>query len=179
MSSAKQIEANRRNAQKSKGPRTAAGKARASCNSRKHALSTISRNNPLFAPRIECIARAICPETANSGLWEQALIIGECATVLGCVQAERIALIEQLLGGTTARISAAEGARLEAPQCKPAPLRDELEAMGLAARDLNRLERYERRALSGASAPPRLSWRSTTCCDPRGTQTLRSGIDEK
>jgi hypothetical protein len=95
MSSAKQIEANRRNAQKSKGPRTAAGKAHASCNSRKHALSTISRNNSLFAPWIESIARAICPETANSGLWEQALIIGECATVLGCVQAERIALIEQ------------------------------------------------------------------------------------
>src|SRR6516165_10461869 len=54
---------------------------------------------------------AICPETANAGLWEQALIIGECATVLGCVQAERIALIEQLLGGTTARISNAEGAK--------------------------------------------------------------------
>ena len=34
-------------------------------------------------------------------------------------------------------------------ECKPAPLRDELEVMGLAARDLNRLERYERRALSG------------------------------
>jgi hypothetical protein len=104
MSSEKQIEANRRNAQKSKGPRTAAGKARASCNSRKHALSTISRNNPRFAPRIESIARAICAGTANSGRWEQALIIGECTTILGCVQAERIALIEQLLGGTTARI---------------------------------------------------------------------------
>ena len=124
MSSAKQVEANRRNAQKSKGPRTAAGKARASCNSRKHALSTISRNNPHFAPRIECIARAICPETANSGLWEQALIIGECATVLGCVQAERIALIERLLGGTTARISNAEGAKtaeLEAPRSASRP----------------------------------------------------------
>jgi len=151
MSSAKQIEANQRNAQKSRGPRTAAGKARASCNSRKHALTTISRNNPLFAARIECIARAICPETANLGLWEQALIIGECATVLGCVQAERIALIEQLLGGTTARTSDAEGAgsaEREASQCKPASLRDELGALGLAARDLNRLERYERRALS-------------------------------
>jgi hypothetical protein len=46
MSSEKQIEANRRNAQKSKGPRTAAGKTCASRNSRKHALCTISRNNP-------------------------------------------------------------------------------------------------------------------------------------
>jgi len=113
MSSAEQIAANRKNAQKSKGPRTAAGKARASCNSRKHA-----------APRIESIARAICPETANAGLWEQALIIGKCATVLGCVQAERIALIEQLLGGTTAQ------SRTGSVAVQARPLRDELEALG-------------------------------------------------
>ena len=151
MSSEKQIEANRRNAQKSKGPRTAAGKVRASRNSRKHALCTISSNNPRFAPRIESIARAICPESANSGLWEQALIIGECTTLLACAQAERIALIERLLGGPCVHIADTQGAgraELGASQCKPAPLRDELEAMGLAARGLNRLERYERRALS-------------------------------
>ena len=150
MSSAKQIAANRRNAQKSKGPRTAAGKARASRNSRKHALSTISHNNPLFAQRIEAIAREICPERTNSGLWQQALIVGECTTVLICVQATRIALIEQSLGSTSAHMTdgdAAGRAELGASQCTPAPLRDELEAMG-AARDLNRLERYERRALS-------------------------------
>ena len=152
MSSAKQIAANRKNAQKSKGPRTAAGKARASRNSRKHALCTISRNNPLYAPRIEAIARAICSEATNAELWEQAMIVGECTTILICVQAERIALTERLLGGSCARIADAEGAgraELGASQCKPALLRDELEAMGLAARGLNRLERYERRALSG------------------------------
>jgi hypothetical protein len=151
MSSQKQIEANRRNAQKSKGPRTAAGKARASCNSRKHALTTISRNHPLYAPRIEAIARTICSEATNAELWEQALIIGECTTLLACAQAERIALIEQSLGSTSAHTSdagAAGRAELGASQCKTTPLRDELEAMGLAARDLNRLERYERRALS-------------------------------
>jgi len=152
MSSEKQIEANRRNAQKSKGPRTAAGKARASCNSRKHALTTISRNHPLYAPRIEAIARAICSEATNAELWEQALIIGECTTLLACAQAERIALIERLLGGPCVPIADTQGiggAELGASQCKPALLGDEHEAMGLAARDLNRLERYERRALSG------------------------------
>ena len=151
MSSEKQIEANRRNAQKSKGPRTTAGKARASRNSRKHALSTISHKNPLFAQQIEAIAHEICPATTNSGLWQQALIVGECTTILICVQAERIALTERLLGGSCARIADAEGAgrsELGAPQCKPAPARDEFEAMGLAARELDRLERYERRTLS-------------------------------
>ena len=151
MSSAEQIAANRKNAQKSKGPRTAAGKARASRNSRKHALSTISHKNPLFAQQIEAIAHEICPATTNSGLWQQALIVGECTTILICVQAERIALTERLLGGSCARIADAEGAgraELGASDCKPAPARHELEAMGLAARELDRLERYERRALS-------------------------------
>jgi hypothetical protein len=150
MSSQKQIEANRRNAQNSKGPRTTGGKARASRNSRKHALNTISHNNSLFAPRIEAIARAVCPETTNSALWEQALIIGECTTVLVCVQATRIALLEQSLGSTSAHMTDvdAAGTELERSESEPDPPRDEFAAMGLAARDLDRLERYERRALS-------------------------------
>ena len=93
-------------------------------------MSTISHNNPLFAQRIEAIAREICPATTNSGLRQQALIVGECTTILICVQAQRIALTERLRGG------------------EPAPPRDELEAMSFAARDLDRLERYERQALS-------------------------------
>ena len=179
MSSQKQIEANRRNAQKSKGPRTAAGKARASCNSRKHALTTISRNHPLYAPRIEAIARAICSEATTAELWEQALIIGECTTLLACAQAERLALIEQLLGGPCVHIAdtqGAGGAELGAPQCKPAPLRDELEAIGLAARDLiligsnaMNVGRYQ-----AASGPSRLSWRSTTCRNPGGLTDFAS-----
>jgi hypothetical protein len=151
MSSQKQIEANRRNAQKSKGPRTAAGKALASRNSRKHALSTISHNNPVSAQRIEAIAREICPETTNSALWQQALIIGMCTTLLVCVQAERIAPIEQSLGSTSAPMTdadAADRAELGKSQSEPAPPRNEFEAMGLAARELDRLERCERRALS-------------------------------
>jgi hypothetical protein len=42
MATAAQIEANRRNAQKSTGPKTAQGKARARCNAYKHGLSTRS-----------------------------------------------------------------------------------------------------------------------------------------
>jgi hypothetical protein len=85
MSSEKQIAANRRNGRKSKGPRTAPGKARASRNALRHGLASISRHNPAVAPRIESIARAICPDTSNPSLFEQALIIGETTCVLGCV----------------------------------------------------------------------------------------------
>ena len=173
MSSAKQIEANRRNAQKSKGPRTAAGKARASRNSRKHALSTISHNNPLFAQRIEAIAREICPETTNSGLWQQALIVGECTTILICVRAERIALTERLRGGSCARITDAEGAgraELGRSQCEPAPPRDELEAMGLSHGSLIGSNAMNAGRYHAASRPSRLSWRSVT---RRGCTALR------
>ena len=157
MSSAKQIAANRKNAQKSKGPRTAAGKARASCNSRKHTLTTISRNHPLYAPRIEAIARAICPEATNAGLWEQALIIGECTTVLACVQAERIASMDQAFWQNEPKIpqsgirwanAAAAERKAELGAAEFVSARDELGATDLAARDLDRLERYQRRALS-------------------------------
>jgi len=91
MSSEKQIAANQRNGRKSKGPRTAPGKARASRNALRHGLASISRHNPAVALRIEGIARAICADTSNPSLFEQALIIGETTCVLGCVCAERIA----------------------------------------------------------------------------------------
>ena len=100
MSSEKQIEANRRNGRRSKGPRSEAGKARASRNALRHGLASISCRNPAFAPRIEGIARAICPDTSNPSLFEQALIIGETTCVLGCVCAERIARMERLLDAT-------------------------------------------------------------------------------
>ena len=67
------------------------------------------------------------------------------------MQARRIALIEQQsLGSTSAHMTDADaaGTELERSQSEPAPPRDEFAAMGLAARDLDRLERYERRALS-------------------------------
>jgi hypothetical protein len=95
------------------------------------------------------MATAICPDTSNPRLWQEALTIGECTIVLRCVRAERIALIERLLG--SAMISRRWRAwRAEAVECesKPSPPQDELEAMCLDRPGLNRLERYERRALS-------------------------------
>jgi hypothetical protein len=149
MSSNKQIEANRRNAKKSTGARTAIGSAVSSRNARKHALTTVSHHNPLFSPQIEAMARAICPDTSKPRLWQEALTIGECTIVLRCVRAERIALIERLLG--SAMISLRwRACRAEAVECesKPSSPQDELEAMCLDRPGLDRLERYERRALS-------------------------------
>ena len=148
MSSDKQIEANRRNAKKSTGPRTAPGIAVSSRNARKYAFTTIGPHDTVFAAQIETMAKAICPNTRNLRLWQEALAIGECTIVLRCVRAERIALIERLLGGNS---TTDRGERsVEAVECKrrAAPSRDGLEAMCLDRQGLDRLERYERRALS-------------------------------
>jgi hypothetical protein len=158
MSSEKQIEANRRNGRRSKGPRSEAGKARASRNALRHGLASISFRNPAFAPRIEGIARAICPDTSNPSLFEQALIIGETTCVLGCVCAERIARVERLLDATPSpppmpkapekdrakrELTTALGGDREALHLGM-PLH--LGSPGIAGMDP--LERYARRALS-------------------------------
>jgi hypothetical protein len=96
MSSDAKIAANRRNGSKSRGPRTSAGKAKASRNALRHGLAAISRDNPAFFPDIERLAKAICNDQADPLLFEQALIIAESEFILICVRAERIAAIERL-----------------------------------------------------------------------------------
>jgi hypothetical protein len=138
MTSQKQIAANQTNGRSSRGPRTAAAKARSSGNARRHGLTRISRDNPDFAPRIWAIARDIYPESSNPMLLEQALIIGETTCVLGAVQAEQMAQAQRRLGqhsdwdGMPA--SCGSGGELEATDM-PVPA-------------IERLYRYERRALS-------------------------------
>src|SRR5205814_8669821 len=59
MTSARQFEANRRNAALSTGPRTKAGKLRSSHNAFKHGLAIGSHANARALPAVEMLARAI------------------------------------------------------------------------------------------------------------------------
>jgi hypothetical protein len=133
MTSQAQIAANRGNGRKSRGPRTAACKSRASLNALRYGLAAITRRNPVLSPLIERIASAICADDQNPLLLEQALMIAENEIVLIRVRAERVAAIERAHGITP----------------KPIELRDELGAMRQAMPTLERLARYERRAWSG------------------------------
>jgi hypothetical protein len=139
MSSQKQIAANRKNGRRSRGPRTAAGKARSSGNARRHGLTRISRDNPDFAPRIAAIARTICPDSSNALLYEQALIIGETTCVLSAVAAEQMAQAQRRLGPQPSSSSAMPASSGSDAELEPT-------YMPVAA--LERLYRYERRALS-------------------------------
>jgi hypothetical protein len=137
MTSQKQLAANRRNGRRSRGPRTAAGKAVSSRNAWRHGLTRIIRDNPAFAPRIAAIARALCPDSSNPLLLEQALIIGETTCVLAAVRTEHMVQMQRLLAER-----GAESNGTQAASC------GEGGAPDWSVPELDGLYRYERRALS-------------------------------
>jgi hypothetical protein len=65
MASEKQIAANRANAQKSTGPKTAAGKLKSSRNAYRHGLSCSLRLDPVTSAKADVIARALVGEAPN------------------------------------------------------------------------------------------------------------------
>ena len=96
MSSHAQVAANRVNGRKSGGPRTAAGKRRASCNALRHGLNLVSRHNPAHFPEIERIAKAYCEGDNDPSLFEQAMIIAENDVIIMRVDAECLAAIARM-----------------------------------------------------------------------------------
>jgi hypothetical protein len=98
MASARQIAANRANAQRSTGPRTAAGKAAAAGNARKHGLFAkevlaMGEDRAGFAELGRCLRQALAPE----GGLEEALCarIGASAAGGTCSQVSLITSVSQ------------------------------------------------------------------------------------
>src|SRR5437588_12950126 len=100
MSSERKIAANRRNARKSRGPRTLAGKVRASRNACRHGLAAISHDNLAYCAEIEQAAKAICEGDSDPLLFDQALIIAENDLILRCVRTQQVFVIERLRDAT-------------------------------------------------------------------------------
>jgi hypothetical protein len=96
MTSAKKIAANRANAKKSSGPRTEAGKQRASRNALRHGLSALRYKDYAIDAEVEQMAKNICGDDTNLLLFEQALVIAESALWLRSVHKQKIAIIERL-----------------------------------------------------------------------------------
>jgi hypothetical protein len=95
MTSTKKIAANRNNARKSTGPRTAQGKSRTSRNALRHGFAIVPRPNGPASAQIESMAKAICGEGATPFQYEQALTIAESEMMLLRVRAARVAAIER------------------------------------------------------------------------------------
>src|SRR4051812_24496004 len=83
------------NGKKSRGPKSLAGKIRASQNSFRHGLTTIHRSNPTYAQEIAGMVQAICDGQDHPALVEQAIIIAECVVLLRYVRAEQTDAIER------------------------------------------------------------------------------------
>jgi len=96
MTSEKKAAANRKNALKSRGPRTSAGKARVSRNALQHGLAATAHMSVLNSDLVEALAHQICAGDSNPLLIEQARIIAENELILRCVRSQHIALIEGL-----------------------------------------------------------------------------------
>ena len=119
MTSSRQRDANRRNARRSTGPRTAAGKAAARLNARRHGLAVPLRSEPGADKEIERLADAIAG--ARSDLMDLARRIAEADIELRRIRQARLA-------------------RAKNPHLPTDP--------SLLNQEASAFERYERRALS-------------------------------
>lgn len=96
MTSPKKATANRINGRKSRGPRTGAGKARASRNARRHGLAAFNNTDPAMSGQIKQMVDAICHGDDDPLLREQAVAIAENQLWLSCIGREKLAALERL-----------------------------------------------------------------------------------
>jgi hypothetical protein len=96
MTSPKKVAASRINGRKSGGPRTGAGKARASRNARRHGLAALSSNDPVMSGQIRQMVDAICHGDDDPLLRERAVAIAESQLWLSCIGIEKLAALERL-----------------------------------------------------------------------------------
>jgi hypothetical protein len=89
MASERQIAANRRNARKSAGPRSGAGKKRASRNAYRHGLTLSITSTAVVAKQVDKLVREIAGDTEDAMLLERARAIWVRAGQ-GCLNRTRI-----------------------------------------------------------------------------------------
>jgi hypothetical protein len=126
MTSERKIAANRENAKKSTGPRSAAGRAASRRNARRHGLATGIGSDPALRDDIEILAKLLAQAGGRENIGEFAREAAEAHL--------NLARIRRIRAGLYAR----------AQFIDPASTEDLMEL----AEQFARLERYERRAFS-------------------------------
>jgi hypothetical protein len=96
MTSDLKLAANRKNANKSTGPRTDEGKSRASRNALRHGLAAVNFPDDGHTEKMERLARAICRVHIDPLKYVEALIIAESEVLLARVRAARVAALENV-----------------------------------------------------------------------------------
>jgi hypothetical protein len=95
MASERQIAANRRNARKSTGPHSGAGKKRASRNAYRHGLTLNITSTAVFAKQLDNLVREIAGDTEDAMLLERARAIAQAELDLARVRRVKVALVER------------------------------------------------------------------------------------
>ncbi len=96
MTSQRKITANRHNSRNSCGPRTAAGKRRASRNAQRHGLAATTHCLPVPSGEIERLARAICGNDDDPALFAQAIVIAANELALRGIREQEVDCVERL-----------------------------------------------------------------------------------
>jgi len=138
MTSEAKIAANRRNAQRSTGPRAALAKARVRRNALRHGLAALVVGDPAVAAEVDRVAAAICGPQADRLERAQALIVAEAQVTVKRVRRARAQIMEQMSLVTPTQDADARDTASMRGRDRSAPCLEQL--LGF--------ERYERRALS-------------------------------
>ena len=174
MASERQIAANRRNARKSTGPRSGAGKKRASRNAYRHGLALNITSTAVFAKQLDKLVGQIAGETEDAMELERARAIAQAELELARVRQAKVALIERacafgaldpprvasstriirLLNTLTEVNSSFQNPSTPRRRCRPASLSDRLKPSGECCQSCE-------------------SWTATSAALPRG-ETERS-----
>jgi hypothetical protein len=144
------IDSNRRNAQRSTGPKSVAGKSKVAKNALRHGLAVPARLDSLLSDEIEGLARLIAGDEAP-------LYLLDCARKVAEAQID-LRRIRQVRVSTWASIANSEPNDASAERSKSGPLvglLGEETEMDFLVKRLVRLDRYERRALSRRRAAVR------------------------
>ncbi len=96
MASEKQLKANRENAKRSTGPKTAAGRLRSSRNALRHGLSCPLTTDPVAAIAARQLAQVLLPEAADDSQTMAAIQMAEAQAQLLRVAAARRTLMANL-----------------------------------------------------------------------------------
>jgi hypothetical protein len=158
----KSIAANRGNAGRSTGPRSAAGKARSAQNARRHGLAASRSFGGVTAKLVEELTRKLAGDAADPECLFYAGKAAEMEVMLRCICEARVKLINAHLPKPEKVISAPaeqspdaintapaqeDGRAQQAPRCVAGY--QEADALLQVLPELLRLERYEAAALAG------------------------------
>lgn len=148
MTNERQTSANRRNARKSTGPRSSAGKNWASRNAYRHGLT--STMSGAYAKEREKLARKIVGDSEDPVLLERARAVAEAELELARVRRAKVATIARMFAFEGLDAGSGAGTKPLDPSATRAMPATEphrsAEALRRAIPELVKLDRYERRA---------------------------------